>query len=252
MEKLKKILKANLIPLIVVILLAILLVSAFITQKKLQKSGKNEATSAQQIAEKAINYINQNNLGGGATASLVEVVEEKEVYRIHLKIGDKEYDSYATKDGKFLFPQGIDLEAASETPPEGQKNETTTVGDFLITQDEVCKENEKPIIYFFGSEGCPHCKWEHPVIKTVAEKFTGYISFHNNMDSQNEMDVFQKYSDGGIPTLVFGCKYYRVGSGESKGQEIEIKNLTALICKLTGNQPADTCGQVQDLIDQIK
>ncbi len=55
------------------------------------------------------------------------------------------------------------------------------------------------------------------------------------------MEVFQKYSTGGIPTLVLGCQYYRVGSGETAGEEQEIKDLTGLICKLTNNQPAEIC-----------
>jgi len=71
------------------------------------------------------------------------------------------------------------------------------------------------------------------------------------MDSDEDMDVFSKYSTGGIPTLVFGCKYYRVGAGTQSGEEQETKDLTALICKLTGSQPADVCEQVQDLIQEI-
>jgi len=71
------------------------------------------------------------------------------------------------------------------------------------------------------------------------------------MDSQADMDVFRKYSTGGIPTLVLGCKYYRVGSGERAGEEMESKVLTALICKLTENKLVDICNEVQDLISQI-
>jgi len=68
------------------------------------------------------------------------------------------------------------------------------------------------------------------------------------MDSDEDTDVFNKYSTGGIPTLVLGCKYYRVGAGVQSGEEQETKDLTALICKLTGSQPADVCEEVHDLI----
>jgi len=108
-----------------------------------------------------------------------------------------------------------------------------------------------PVIYFFGSKDCPHCTWEHPIVEKVAKDFEEYISFHNNMDSDADRDVFSKYSTGGIPTLVFGCKYYRVGSGEGLSEEGESKALTALICKLTENQPLSVCNLVQDLINQI-
>jgi len=49
-----------------------------------------------------------------------------------------------------------------------------------------------------------------------------------------------------------GCKYYRVGSGESSGIDEEAKALTAITCKLTNGQPGNVCSAVQDLIDQIQ
>ena len=58
------------------------------------------------------------------------------------------------------------------------------------------------------------------------------------------MDIFQKYIDingGGIPFIVLGCKYVRVGSGERAGEEAEKAALTELICELTGGQPVGVC-----------
>ena len=239
----------NLIP-VAIVIAALLIAGAIIYIY--QGKGKEKISgllSPQQAAEKAINYINQNLLQGGATASLINVVEENGIYKFRLKIGQNEYDSYVTKNGKLLFIQGIDLEKPRKKveEPKGEP----TIGDFLVSEDEICKEDGKPIVYFFGSKRCPHCAWEHPIVEEVAKNFQGYISFHNNMDSQEDMDVFRKYSTGSIPTLVLGCKYYRVGSGERAGEEMESKVLTALICKLTENRPNDICNAVQNLISQI-
>jgi len=239
----------NLIP-VAIVIAALLIAGAIIYIY--QGKGKEKISgllSPQQAAEKAINYINQNLLQGGATASLINVVEENGIYKFRLKIGQNEYDSYVTKNGKLLFIQGIDLEKPRKKveEPKGEP----TIGDFLVSEDEICKEDGKPIVYFFGSKRCPHCAWEHPIVEKVAKNFQGYMSFHNNMDSQADMDVFRKYSTGGIPTLVLGCKYYRVGSGERAGEEMESKILTALICKLTENKLVDICNEVQDLISQI-
>jgi len=216
------------------------------------KPPQEKFLSPQETAQKALNYINENLLQKGVTASLVDVVEENGLYKFRLKVGEQEFVSYVTKDGKILFPQeGIDLEKAVTAQPETQGEKTPTIGNFSVGEDEICKENEKPIIYFFGSTSCPHCTWEHPIIEKVVKDFEEYISFHNNMDSNADTDIFSKYSTGSIPTLVFGCKYYRVGSGEQSGEETESNILTALICKLTGNQPSETCDKVKDLIDQI-
>lgn len=131
----------------------------------------------------------------------------------------------------------------------------STIGDFLITEDEVCQEDGKPIVYLFGSSSCPHCSWEHPIFEKVTAKFADQIALHDNMDTQDDIDVFQKYSQinrGGIPFLVLGCRYVRVGSGENAGEAGEEENLTALICKLTGGEPTEVCQEVADLVEQIE
>ena len=115
---------------------------------------------------------------------------------------------------------------------------------FKITDQQVCKENGKIIIYFFGHSGCPHCKWEHPIISNVVNKFSDYVSFHDNMDSKRDSDVYAEYSDinqGYVPFLVLGCKYVRVGSGEVAGEQSETETLTNLICSLTEGIPLDVC-----------
>ena len=150
-------------------------------------------------------------------------------------------------------PPEADLAAVqvpSETGQEGQvageevPQYETTVGDFLVLDDEICREDGKPIVYYFGSTGCPHCTWEHPIIQAVAAEFGDAISFHDLMDKQEEFEVFEKYLDingGGIPFIVLGCKYARVGSGERDGEEAEKAALTELICELTNNQPSGVC-----------
>lgn len=205
--------------------------------------------SSQEAGEKIVNFISDNILGGEAAISLIETLEENGLYKVKFKVEEEEVEWRITKDGGLIFPQVIDL--AEFEPPAEETDQT--IGNFSVSNDEICKEDGKPIVYFFGSEGCSYCKWEHPIIEEVAAKFGDNISFHNNnMDSEADMDVFQKYSTGGVPTLVLGCRYYRVGAGTQSGEEKETEYLTALICKLTENKPADVCSSVQDLIDEIK
>jgi thiol-disulfide isomerase/thioredoxin len=212
---------------------------------------QKDILSHNEAAEKSLGFINENLLQEGMTASLIEIIEESGLYKMKLKINEEEFDTYITKDGKVLFPQFIVLEEAEEEQIE-QQAQKQTIGNFSVSEDEICEEDDKPIVYFFGSEGCPACGWEHPVIEKVMAKFEGKAAFHNNMDSNEDMDVFSKYSTGSIPTLVLGCKYYRIGSGQRAGEEEESNILTAIICKLTQNQPAEICDGVQELIDQIE
>ncbi len=223
------------------------LVYAQATECKVEE-GQANYISAEEAGATIINFVNQNILGGQTEASLTEITEDKGLYRMKITVQGREVTSYATRDGSLFFPDFFDV----ANTPLAAKSEGTTIGQFSVSEDSVCKENGAPMVYFFGSESCPHCSWEHPVVREVAESFGDEISFHDNMDDQEtDLEVFQRYSSGGVPTLVVGCKYYRVGSGENGGEEQEKDNLTALLCSLTDNKPGNVCDQVKDLIDQI-
>lgn len=232
----------------IAIIIAGVLIAGTIYYVNKPDEGIGKVLSSQEAAEKAINFINENLLNIGITASLIEVSEEMGLYKIKFDIEGQEEESYLTRDGKLLFLGAINITEKIEKPTEPID---ITIGNFSVNNEEICKENDKPIIYFFGSQSCPYCQWEHPIMEAVAARFEGYIAFHNNMDSDADEDVFQKYSTGGIPTLVFGCKYSRIGAGQNAGEEKETKDLIALICKLTDGQPADVCSEVQDLINEI-
>ncbi|MCJ7827748.1 thioredoxin family protein, partial [Patescibacteria group bacterium] len=149
---------------------------------------------------------------------------------------------------------GSDVKSPTTAPATKLTQLGTTVGNFTVLDQEVCLEEGLPAVYYFGSSGCPHCTWEHPVVTEVMAKFAGVIEFRDRMDSQDDMDVFTEYQEinnGSIPFLVLGCRYVRVGSGERSGEEAEVENLTALICKLTDNQPASVCSSVSDLVSTI-
>jgi len=204
--------------------------------------------SAQEASDKVINLINDNFIQGEQVAEIIETTEEHGVYKVKFSVQGQELDWKISKNGKLVFPETIDLEEFESENTEKEK----TLGDFEVTGNELCSEDGKPIVYFFGSETCPHCKWEHPVMQKVVTQFTDYISFHDNMDSQNDLEIFSQYSaEGYVPATLIGCKYFRVGSGESVGEEQNIAHLTALICSLTGGQPGEICSGVQELIDNI-
>jgi len=108
-----------------------------------QPSSEEETASFQEVAEKAVDYINENKdaLTGGSEASLINVEEEGDVLKIRIKVNEQEYDSYVTKDGKFLFPGGYNLEESQEgiaaegetTPPEVQKRDIPDVKVFVMS-----------------------------------------------------------------------------------------------------------------------
>ena len=105
--------------------------------------------SSQAAAEKAIAFINQN-IEQGATATLVGMSEEKNVYKISLKINETPYESYITKDGRFLFPTGIDLGVTADTTSEKQSSAVASAAFAQCLTEKGVK--------FYGAWWCPNCQ----------------------------------------------------------------------------------------------
>ena len=142
----------------------------------------SEGTSPQQVAEKAINYINQNMLQQGTTASLVNVTEENGVYKFRLKIGEQEYDSYVTKDGKLLFAEGVNIE---QKPASAQ-------GEEGGTPQEISKR-DTPDVKLFVMSYCPYGlqaqKMFLPVYELLKNKAEMEVYFVNYiMHEKQEID----------------------------------------------------------------
>jgi len=212
--------------------------------------GTESSITSQEASDRAMAFINKNLVDPNTTASFVSANEVSKLYNITISYLNKTASVYVTKDGSYIFlSQPLDIKGVLPPPVTPQE----TIGNFLIDNStEICQENGKPIIYFFGSENCPHCKWEHPIFVNVTNEFKDEISYHENIDTETDINIFSRYSPNGyIPTIVIGCKYFRVGSGESLGEAQESKVLTALICKLTANKPLSVCYTVEDLINQI-
>lgn len=106
---------------------------------------------------------------------------------------------------------------------------TGRVDTFQDTGDEICYENGKPVIRLFSTTTCPHCKWIKKTFDSIANEYIekGLITaYHWEIDEKDntltddvegalpdkEVVVLQRYSNGGVPLFVFGCKYVRVGN----------------------------------------
>jgi len=97
------------------------------------KSGNGDSDlvlSAEEIREKVMGYLEENISGG--TASVVSIIENNDLYEMVLDVNGQEFTSYATKDGKFLFPQAIDLDEFSASL-EVSTREAPDVKLFIMT-----------------------------------------------------------------------------------------------------------------------
>ena len=118
-------------------------------EDKLDFLNKNILSSGE-AGEKVINYINDNILkGSGYTASLVgEPTIKGGLYELKLKIGDDEFISYVTRDGKFLLPDPEIIILEEESVP----SEDSSQG--AMSCEDIRKE-QKPVLEAFVVSYCP-------------------------------------------------------------------------------------------------
>ncbi|XOB40692.1 MAG: DsbA family protein [Candidatus Nealsonbacteria bacterium] len=165
----------------IVIIVIVAGVSAYLIKTK-NNTSQGNLLSAQEVGQISIDFINKldNVLQQGITASLVNIVDEGEIYKIRLKIGEIEYDSYVSKDGKYLFPEGYDL-----TLETNIQNET---GD----EKEISKReipDAKLFIMSYCPSGLQAQKMFLPVYDLLKEKAQMGIYFVNYiMHEKHEID----------------------------------------------------------------
>jgi hypothetical protein len=108
----------------------------FLPQKKV--------TGTPAEVQKAMEYINEMIKEQGQSASLISWAEEDGLYKIDLKIGENQYQSFVTKDGKYLFPYALDLTKKVEQKTEEKETQPTQV-----------EKREKPDVKLFVMSYCP-------------------------------------------------------------------------------------------------
>lgn len=113
----------------------------------------------------------------------------------------------------------------------------------VSTVPGICTESGKPLIMLFTTSWCPHCKWAGPAFDEVAKEYVNkgkIVAHHWQIDTDaslkddlltpdketavpdSAMAYFNAFnSRGSIPTFVFGCKYYRIGTGYERENDLE-------------------------------
>jgi len=105
--------------------------------------------------------------------------------------------------------------------------------------EEACTEDGKPVIRLYSTTWCPHCQWIGSTFDAVVKMYVdeGLIVAHHwevdtgddTLTSQvengvpdSETAIFNGINpQESIPTFVFGCKYYRIGNGYEKEDDLE-------------------------------
>jgi len=136
--------------------------------------------SGQQVGAKVVDYINKNLVESGYSATLVSVKDSGSVYEVTTSYKGNDILVYATKDGSYLFLQGIDM--------------TESTGTTATTQpaQEVPKR-DKPEAHAFVMSYCPYglqfLKAYIPVMELLGSKADLQVNFVSySMHGKKEID----------------------------------------------------------------
>lgn len=114
-----------------------------------------------------------------------------------------------------------------------------TLSSFIETNNPICTQDGKPVVFLFTSTGCPYCNWVKDTFDKVAKEYVDadkIVAYHWQLDLQDNlltdevegsfpnahMRVFASFNKMyTIPTFVFGCKYYRIGTAYQYSSGLE-------------------------------
>ena len=127
--------------------------------------------SEEKAKTKASEYIQQNLMGPDQNATITEVTATGSLYQINLDVAGKSYDSYITKDGKYLFPQGYNLQESQEEGGDQEQND----------QQTEIPQKETPKVELFVQSFCPYGNQAEttmgPVHDLLGDKVDWEVSF---------------------------------------------------------------------------
>ena len=188
-----------------IIVAGIIIAGALVYLDQEKNKEAEDTTLTQQIAEKAIDYINENFNVGDNTASLIGVEDAGSgVYKIKLKIGEQEYESYASKDGRLLFPEGYSLEETTDIQETEDGQQQSSIEGSIPSEELIkfiiCLEKADFVIY-----GANWCGWTQKLV----EMFGGFdMVMPIYVECTEESELCEEKGVTAYPTiLIEGEKY---------------------------------------------
>ncbi len=119
----------------------------------------SKSLSEEEIKERVIKYVDEEVLQGQAESDITEISidEESGLYKIKLVISGQEYDSYVSKDGKYLYTERLEI----------------------ILEDEVAEypQQDTPDVYLFTMSYCPYGNQAEDFVNPVYDLLKDYINF---------------------------------------------------------------------------
>lgn len=119
-------------------------------------------------------YINDNLMAPGSKATITSVGKEYGLYKMKVDIGGGQIiDSYTSPDGRWFFPQALEMISATSTASDSKNQADAPAVDL--------PKNDKPVIEMFVMSHCPYGtqieKGMLPVVDLLKDKVDFQLKF---------------------------------------------------------------------------
>ena len=118
--------------------------------------GQGVVVSPQSCAEKTLNYINNNLVSPGTSASLTTVTENRGIYEMKIVYQSKDMTLYTTRDCSSLFTSSIDMNAATGSGTTPAQPAAPPI------------KTERPVVNLYVMAFCPYGTQAESAMKPVA------------------------------------------------------------------------------------
>lgn len=175
--------------------------------------------SMDEASKIAIDFINKavQEQDPNITASILDTTEENGVYKLHLKIEGNEYDSFITKDGKYLFSTAFNLEdeKAKEEAEKQAEQESNASPDATLASLAQCLTEKGA--KFYGAFWCSHCKNQKEMFGESAALLP-YVEC-STPDGNGQLDICKNNQIESYPTWEFS-------DGSRESGEVSLEKLS--------------------------
>lgn len=134
--------------------------------------------TSEEAQAKAEKFINNNLLPPDSEqkATVAEVTEENNLYKLEVKVADQTIESYMTKDGEKFFSQALDIDEVDKARQESEGGDSASQQNQPAT--EVSQKSDKPVVDLFVMSHCPYGTQMEKAILPVAKALGDKIDFN--------------------------------------------------------------------------
>ncbi len=169
--------------------------------------GTLSKVDAKYLAEE---FINENLLSGGLTASVLEIESDSGFWKLKIQLSDgREVNSLLSKDGKIFVPEAIYIDEVAKDAEEQKAVAAQQQAEILAS----IEKNDKPVIELFVMSHCPFGTQAEKAIIPALEELGDSVDFrlmfvdyamHGEVEVREQLQQFaisEKYPDKVIPYL---------------------------------------------------